>query len=124
MKSYKDAYKDPEYHKHYRESHLKELKQKKREYHLSHKKQDALRDKKNWIKNKQKVVLILGDSCIVCGSKQNVEYHNIKSIKHQSNPYYILSHIKDFVPLCWKCHRAKTRLNQLTPEQITVLISI
>lgn len=57
-------------------------------------------------KCKLKVQQILGFQCALCGStKGRLEYHEIHGKRHTESFAYILKHIKDFIPLCWKCHR-------------------
>jgi hypothetical protein len=58
------------------------------------------------------VVEILGKTCVLCNEEGNlfgrthtIEYHEIHGKPHVEHPYYTFKHIKDFVPLCWKCHR-------------------
>lgn len=64
---------------------------------------DQIRDKWN------EVISILGDKCIVCGlktrSRRRVSFHEIHGKPHKTNPWYILKHIKDFVPVCESCHK-------------------
>jgi hypothetical protein len=57
-------------------------------------------------KCKLSVQQILGIRCILCGSTRGrMEYHEIHGKPHTGGFAYILKHIQDFVPLCWKCHR-------------------
>ena len=57
-------------------------------------------------KKKLEVQRILGYKCALCNStKGRIEYHEIHGKRHTESFAYILKHIEDFVPLCWKCHR-------------------
>lgn len=70
-------------------------------------KKDIAQKLREWTqKCKLQVQQILGSKCVLCGStKGRIEYHEIHGKPHTESFSYILKHIKDFVPLCWKCHR-------------------
>lgn len=71
-----------------------------------------------------KIMDILGDSCVICGSKQNLQFHEIHGKNHSTSIIFVREHKEDFVPLCGKCHRAKTRLLELDESQRTKLINL
>lgn len=48
--------------------------------------------------------LIIGDKCIVCGSKKNLICHEIHGRKHPHQFYYPLKKPEDFVRMCKPCH--------------------
>jgi hypothetical protein len=85
---------------------------------------NLIREANKRYKTKQKVIELLGDSCKVCGSKKDVQYHNIKLTKHPTNSSYILKHVEDFVCLCRICHRTKHGLLTLSDSQINALIKL
>jgi len=89
-----------EYGKNYRNCHRKK-------YNIARLK----KSKKTW----QKIMDITGDKCIACGKqkpipqylsgqKRRISFHEIHGKKHKDNPWYILKHLEDFVPLCQSCH--------------------
>ena len=43
----------------------------------------------------------LGDKCVNCGSKENIEYHHIVPLKNGGT-----NNLGNIVPLCLKCHNA------------------
>jgi hypothetical protein len=67
---------------------------------------------------------LIGNSCVVCGSTRYIQFHEIHNKKHPITFSYYFKHIKDFVPLCQRCHTTKTRLNQLTEPQRTALVNL
>ena len=67
---------------------------------------------------------LIGSKCIVCGSNRFIQFHEIHNKKHPILFSYYFKHIKDFVPLCQRCHTTKTRLNQLTEPQRTALVNL
>jgi hypothetical protein len=46
---------------------------------------------------------ILGSKCSICDSTFKICYHEIHGKPH-NNRNYIFKHLKDFIPLCKKCH--------------------
>jgi len=60
------------------------------------------RDKK--VLERENLLKVIGDKCLICGSKKRLFLHEVYGKKHPSDYSYILSHAKDFVPLCYKCH--------------------
>lgn len=66
----------------------------RREYHKEYEKQ-----------NRDYALALIGDSCIVCGSKK-VLFHKKDGKPHKNTTaIYYLKHYKDFIPLCAKHHR-------------------
>jgi predicted HNH restriction endonuclease len=89
-----------EYDRRYRERHRKRYNAKRRR-----------QNRTIW----EKVKSILGDSCCVCGTKpiegkRRIGFHEIHGKSHKENPYYILKHLSDFVPLCHQCHKSLHRV--------------
>jgi len=66
-------------------------------YYAQKHRQDLMREK---LKN------TIGKKCRICASLEGINYHNVRNEKHSPSRYQILKNAKDFVPLCWKCHRA------------------
>ena len=102
----------------YRENHPNYTKN----YYKTHK-NDVKRRNENWrklnqekvnqiaVKSRRKsrlmVKKILGVKCSICGkicNSRNINYHEINGKSHPLTPNYILVHIKDFLPLCIRCH--------------------
>jgi len=55
-------------------------------------------------------VILIGNTCQICGTTQNVAFHEIHGKNHNQNSYrlriyYYLENAGDFVPICLKCHR-------------------
>lgn len=88
---------------------------------------DTLRRKGKWIdhladikkerrkydeKQKRKIIELLGNKCRICGRrneygnrKQRLAAHEIYGKKHKQRRKYIIEHYKDFVILCYQCHK-------------------
>jgi len=62
---------------------------------------------KEYRKNKvEELKKLIGFKCLICGSTK-IRFHEIHGKSHKTANYsYTLKHYKDFVPLCFKCHRA------------------
>lgn len=81
-----------EYDKHWRNNHRKEYNSRR-----------LRKNREMW----GKIILILGDKCVGCGKqvkKRRISFHEIYGKSHKENPYYVLKHIEDFLPLCSHCH--------------------
>lgn len=60
-------------------------------------------------KRKARLQKIIGEKCILCGSTNNIVFHEIHGRQHWEVNYirnfkYILSHKEDFVSMCRTCH--------------------
>ena len=65
----------------------------------------------------------LGEKCIICGEKTGkINCHEIHGKKHILSPHYILTHIKDFIRLCNRCHATLHKLSELSDSQIEEII--
>lgn len=80
-------------------------------------------------KYKGQIEEILGTKCVVCGSRDKIECHEIYGKKHPTNSIYILNHIEDFVCLCHWCHSfvhhliiAKKNVKDLNLEELSEII--
>lgn len=49
---------------------------------------------------------IIGSKCFICGIEKFIHFHEIHGKEHRISYYYYIKHPKDFVPLCYHCHRA------------------
>ena len=57
-------------------------------------------------KVRQKSFDVVGNSCVICGSKENLILHEIHGKPHDaSNIYKTLNNSKDFVAVCFRHHR-------------------
>lgn len=72
-------------------------------------------------KQRQEIIAKLGNECFVCHRKMKGRYlcfHEIHGTPHDhGNLYYTLNHLKDFIPLCSRCHLILNNLGSLTDEQ-------
>jgi len=106
-----------EYHKKYYQENKEKLKEYARKYRKSPQGKEMLRKyfRKRRKKLKQKLIEKLGTNCAFCGKKLDFKenkfgrpkfvFHEIHGKPHTCRYGYVLKHIEDFVPLCWKCHR-------------------
>ena len=82
-----------------------------------------LKEKKEWytkyrVETKKQVVSILGIKCSICEkSTKKILFHEIHFKKHQINYPFILKHLEDFIPICYKCHLVLHGLKLLSPKQ-------
>jgi len=76
------------------------------------------------LKLRQKVIELLGKSCVLCGSEYKVDYHEIHGKKHTCWNQYFIDHYKDFVPLCRKHHIALHRLEESKNPELAVKLLI
>ena len=84
---------------------------------LEGRKQEKVRKRKNasqrrWRrKQKNNLLKIIGDECVICHSKERLVFHEIYGKPHEyvnssKKTEYILRHKEDFVTMCFKCHGA------------------
>lgn len=69
-------------------------------------------ERKHRLELRQKVIDLLGKSCILCGSEYKIDYHEIHGKKHSRWNKYFIEHKEDFIPLCRICHRSLHKLAQ------------
>lgn len=82
-----------EYERQYRKNHRKEYNERRMK-----------QNREKWIEVMEK----LGSDCFFCHfrGKRRISFHEKNGKKHLENPYYVLKHLQDFVPLCEHCHKA------------------
>lgn len=97
-----------------------------RRYRKKHRKKYNERRRNQNIIIRKKLYQILGNKCIICGVTSNkpkgIIFHEIHGKPHKDNPYYILNHIEDFVPLCKNCHSTYHRFIRYMDRFIKLLI--
>ena len=96
-----------------------------RRYYLKHREQKNERVKAYYHKNLEKCRTyqnqrnktlteklhgLIGDTCFICSSKEHIIFHEKHGLNHEryrgANGYrYYLEHHKDFIPLCYLCHK-------------------
>ena len=47
----------------------------------------------------------IGRKCLICGTEENIHFHQRYGKKHPCTLLYISKHSSDFAPLCKDCHR-------------------
>lgn len=79
-----------------------------RDYYHRHKEEI----KAEYQRKRQELLNLIGNSCVVCGSKEKLVIHEIHGKKHpmscgRTNIYfnYVKLHVSDFATLCRRCHR-------------------
>jgi len=76
---------------------------------------------------KNKLRLEFGNKCFLCKYEKKLSFHEVNGNKHpigNSTPYYIRKHPKDFVLVCYRCHRGLhfcMNMLRLTWQQILSL---
>jgi hypothetical protein len=79
-----------------------------------------------YIRDKEEVKRLLGTKCVVCNNDfRMIHYHEIHGRKHTMHYSYILHHLKDFVPLCCRCHNVAHYLLNLgvNREKLLTLVN-
>ncbi len=91
-------------YKQYRLRMMKEAKDKSNT--IDWKKQYRIIRKQHTKGLRQKLLTLIGDKCIFCGSQKKIDFHEKNGKEHVNSLRYYLDHPKDFVPLCRYCHLA------------------
>jgi len=106
--------------KKWKENHPEQVKESLRKWYRTHKEQVRK------ISQEQRKVLenLIGSKCIVCDSNRYIQFHEIHNKKHPISFSYYFEHLKDFVPLCQRCHSTKTRFLELNNTQRAKLLAI
>jgi predicted HNH restriction endonuclease len=90
-------------------------------YYKNHQKEIIIKQRALRKRQRQEIIVKLGDRCTICHIKmsgRHLVYHEIHGKYHLiSNLYYTLHHLKDFVPLCSRCHVILNNFGSLTSEQ-------
>ena len=84
-------------------------------------------------KRKAKLQKIIGKKCVLCGSTNDIVFHEIHGQQHWEVSYirnfkYILSHKEDFVSMCRTCHSilhssARVKINlKILKHYLTLLL--
>lgn len=112
------------YQQKYRANHKKEFKAYGRKYAHSPKGQATLNKCSHLrrIRQKAEVEQILGTKCFICNNNTRmIHYHEVHGIEHTLTYSYILHHIKDFMPLCCRCHNVVHYLLNLGKKKEEIL---
>lgn len=80
-------------------------------------------------KEKEGIFDLIGRKCVVCGSTDRINFHEIHGKDHSKNSNwqdfkYYKEHPEDFVPLCYKHHKSLHALFDLKEEQIKKFIDL
>jgi len=81
----------------------KERESRRKSYHRNKKEWNEYRKNRYGILRNE-LLKRIGNTCIVCGLKRRITFHEIHGKPHGHNPDQILKHIEDFIPLCYSCH--------------------
>jgi len=111
---YRDKEKKLEWDRNFARTHRAEANARAKEHYEKHAKEKRVYEKEYYhresLRLKSLIREIFGDSCAICGNKQNLNYHEINGKKHPYNTLaklkYILAHREDFLLLCYECHKA------------------
>lgn len=49
---------------------------------------------------KERALKLVGTKCIICGTKNNLHFHEIHGKDHARNIYYVINHPEDFIVIC------------------------
>ena len=84
-------------------------KPRKKYYHqryLEQKKKTLEYGKKYRDEQRRKLLRLIGNKCLACGRKKNINFHEIFGKLHLPRYLYYFKHKEDFVSLCGSCHEA------------------
>jgi predicted HNH restriction endonuclease len=96
--------------KKYREIHKSQISKEKKEFYKENKTKICQHAKEHRDNLRTEIKNVLGTKCIICGEKpKRLCFHDVTLKPHINSPRYILEHIKDFIPLCYQCHRTLHR---------------
>ena len=56
----------------------------------------------------------LGSECMICGSEENVEFHQVDNKRHTTKKYY--KFVGDFIPLCNAHHKTAHYVGAVYPQ--------
>ena len=92
-----------------KDAHRKRTRKNQRTYYQRHKLEHYLYQKDYIIKHKgerrKKLLELIGNKCFVCGEIKHIMFHEIHNKRHPISMKYYFYHLKDFIPLCYRCHR-------------------
>lgn len=78
-----------------------------------------------WKRRKEKLKILVGDSCYLCGDTRWWLCHEKYGKKHPSSLTYIRNHREDFVRLCPRCHNAIHRyVSAVDKEKFEELVNL
>ena len=61
--------------------------------------------REGYVKRQKRIIRgKIGSTCVLCGSKEHIHYHEIHFKKHTYTYHYIATHTEDFIPMCFNCH--------------------
>jgi predicted HNH restriction endonuclease len=96
--------------KEYRDTHKNQTHKEKQKYYKDNKIQICQHAKIHRDDLRTKIKKVLGTKCVICGeTPKRICFHDITLNPHINSPRYILEHIKDFIPLCYQCHKTLHR---------------
>lgn len=74
--------------------------------------------------NREKAFILIGDVCLICGTKKHLIFHEIHGKPHSRyDGSYYLKNYKDFITMCYPHHRIIHELMKLDKEQIKLILS-
>jgi hypothetical protein len=104
-----DKEKKKEFDKRYYEKNREKKIAKSMAYYYKNKDKWKLYQKQWYKKRMEKLDGLIGDTCFICNSKEHICFHEKHGLNHEYHGsygyHYYLEHHKDFIPLCFECHR-------------------
>lgn len=73
-------------------------------------------EKKRHTKSRVKLLVLIGDKCIICNTKYNIEFHEkyFREYNRGSRNLYKLKNYKDFIPMCSRHHKILHIIRNIT----------
>ena len=112
-------------HKDYYEKNKEEILAQRKRYRNTHCKKIRDQNRKKRERYRQKMIELIGDRCIICGSTEKLCFHEkyFRPHEHES-VVYIIKHYKDFLPVCSRHHWLIHRLKECTEEERKKILSL
>ena len=68
-------------------------------------------------KNRERLLSLIGDKCLICNSTEHLIFHEIHGTPHKNTePTFYLKNPQNFVTLCYFHHRLVHALMDLNPD--------
>ena len=91
-----------------------------------YKERNRINRKKKETEIREILYRLIGRKCAVCGTEQCVHFHEIHGKEHQFTFQYYLDNAKDFITLCYPCHKTihwyAVIKNELTEKLVSILL--
>lgn len=92
--------------------------------YINKKKEIRLYEKEYRLKQKQKLLNLIGKKCEICDTKEKIVFHEKFGKEHQYKFKYTFDHKNDFIALCSRCHDVLHKYNIIKCQKFNELLSL